>query len=153
MPPIPLSVAAMAFAALATIQTLPRGSATAAVPIAQSHEIVRAADRLFYARATIDGVPIRFLVDTGASVSVLSSRDAKKLGFGGGPYARDRIATAGGSRRLRWARIDGMRIGDRRIRGVRAAVIDGHDGVSLIGHDILDQFDSVSIERDRMRLR
>ena len=40
-----------------------------------------ASDQHFYIRTQINGVTIKFLIDTGASDVVLSSTDAKKIGI------------------------------------------------------------------------
>jgi aspartyl protease family protein len=53
-----------------------------AVETAPGEVVLRAsADGHFYANATVDGVAIRFLVDTGASSITLSAADARRVGF------------------------------------------------------------------------
>lgn len=114
----------------------------------------RAADGLFYVRASVNGHPIRFLVDTGASVVVLAPADAAAVGLAPHPDSFDsHVETAAGKAPMAWATIDEISIAGRQVRGVRAAVMRDGLGVSLLGQNMLARLGSVRMEGDQLELR
>jgi aspartyl protease family protein len=118
-----------------------------------AHEVARSSDGLFYVQARVNGRPVRFLVDTGASVVVLTRADAARLGVPLGGGAGGQIETAAGRTRMDWATLDAVELAGRDLGGVRAAVVQEGLGVSLLGQDVLSRLDAVTIEGDRLRLR
>lgn len=118
---------------------------------AGSRHVARASDGLFYVNATVNGQRIRFLVDTGASVVVLSDADARAVGAA--PPAESyssRMATAGGSRPMAWTKLGHVRIAGHDVRGVTAAVVSGGPGVSLLGQNLLSKIGGLRIDGDQM---
>lgn len=114
----------------------------------------RAADGLFYVRASVNGRPVRFLVDTGASVVVLTPADAAAVGLAPHPDSFDsHVETAAGKAPMAWATIDEISIAGRQVRGVRAAVMRDGLGVSLLGQNMLARLGSVRMEGDQLELR
>ncbi|QJU57318.1 retroviral-like aspartic protease family protein [Sphingomonas sp. AP4-R1] len=112
----------------------------------------RASDGLFYATALIDGQPVRFLVDTGASVVTLTADDARRLDIMPDARAAGRADTANGRAVFGWTRIDTVDVAGRRIEDVRAAVLEKDAGVSLLGQNLLSRLGTVRIEKDRLIL-
>ena len=113
----------------------------------------RAADGLFYVHADVNGHAVRFLVDTGASVVVLTPADAAAVGVAPHPDSFDaHVETAGGKAAMAWATLDEVRIAGRRVRGVRAAVVREGLGVSLLGQNMLARLGSVRMEGDQLEL-
>jgi aspartyl protease family protein len=124
-------------------------SSTAIAP----HVIDRAADGFFYINADVDGAPVRFLVDTGASVVVLSARDAARIGVSKERASgRSTIETVGGKAALSWANLNRISIGRLKVDHVRAAVVDRGFSISLIGQDVLARFTKIQISGDQMRI-
>ena len=84
-----------------------------AVETAPGEVVLRAsADGHFYANATVDGVAVRFLVDTGASSITLSAADARRVGFD--PEALDYflpVTTASGAALAARVTLDEVRLG------------------------------------------
>ncbi len=116
--------------------------------------IRRARDGHYYLDTKVNGVAIRFLVDTGATSVALTRADAKRLGFD--PDRLDytlRVGTAGGER---WAAplppLE-VAIGRLRLANVRAHVNDGGLEDSLLGMTVLSRFKSVAIEGDALTLK
>jgi aspartyl protease family protein len=111
-------------------------------------------DGLFYVNALVNGKPLRFLVDTGASVMVLTAADAKRVGLeiAEGHY-NGNVQTVGGRTEMAWATVDHIQIGGRDVRQLRAAVVRAGLGVSLLGQNALSQFESVTIKGDRLSIR
>ncbi len=87
--------------------------------------------------AYVNGAPVRFLVDTGATMVVLTAKDAAAAGFGRGDLDFTmRTSTANGVARaapitLRELRIDQLLVGD-----VAAAVAENLN-ISLLGQSFL----------------
>jgi aspartyl protease family protein len=111
--------------------------------------IERARDGFFYVEAKVDGVPVHFLVDTGASVAIISAADAKRIGLLTTPGSK-RVRTVGGDVSMASATLPAMQIGGRELIGVEA-VVSPQTGTSLIGQRVLSQFASVTMRGDTMR--
>lgn len=113
----------------------------------------RSRDGHFYARAKVNGTEIRFVIDTGASVLVLSRRDAERAGIDlkGLDYVMP-TSTANGRVLGAPVRLDRIEFGGIVDHDVRAMVNGGDSRESLMGMDYLDRFRSVRIEGDRLYL-
>lgn len=96
----------------------------------------------FLGDGSINGKSVRFLVDTGASVVVLNSVDATRLGldFVGGP--KGAAQTAAGVVRAHHVRLNTLRIGGITLHGVDAMVLDGTSPpVALLGMSALNRME------------
>ena len=103
--------------------------------------------------AEVNGAPVRFVVDTGASDLVLSHDDAERAGVDlDGLVYTGSARTANGAVQVAEVVLDEVRLGDVVDRGVRAAVTDGDLGQSLLGMRYLERFQRVSIEGGRLVL-
>lgn len=118
------------------------------------NQILPAADGLYYLEAQFaDGGRARFLVDTGASVTVLTGEDARRLGVqptdgSGGAKLR----TAGGMTTARSATIAHMDIAGRPLRNIRVAIIDNGLPVSLLGQNALSELGTITLGNGRMTI-
>ena len=111
-------------------------------------EVPRAPDGHFFVTLAIGGTPVRFMVDTGATSTALSGRDADRLGIDRATLAfTGQARTANGVIRLRDVTLDGIPMGD-----MRAWVGDGPLDVSLLGMDFLGRFARIEIAGDRLIL-
>ncbi|MHA6267949.1 TIGR02281 family clan AA aspartic protease [uncultured Aliiroseovarius sp.] len=113
----------------------------------------RAYDGHFYATLLMNGQPIDFVLDTGASNIVLTKEDALSAGvkmealrfFGRAMSANGPVRTAP----ARIARVELLGIQDY---GVEVWVNDGEMPGSLLGNDYLQRFEKIEIQRDKMIL-
>lgn len=117
--------------------------------------IVRRAFRgHFVVDGFVDGTPIDFLFDTGASVVVLSADDARRAGFH--PETLDYripVMTAAGLTRVAPVRVAEIRVGSIVAENVRAAVARPGDlDASLLGLTFLDRLSGYEVRRDRLVL-
>lgn len=116
-------------------------------------EAPRARDGHYYLTLEIDGTPVRFVVDTGATDIVLSRRDAARVGID-----LDRLAFTGSARtangvvRTARVRLGEVALGPFRDRGVTAWVNEGEMDSSLLGMAYLQRFERIEIARDRLIL-
>jgi aspartyl protease family protein len=108
----------------------------------------------FVVEAEVDGIPVRFLVDTGASDVVLSPADAQRLGLdlGGLAYTR-RYRTANGIVAGAPIRLGQVRLGPIVIDDVRASVNGAEMRRSLLGMSFLDRLSGYEIANDTLILR
>ncbi len=110
-------------------------------------------DGHFHLEAQVNGRPIRFLVDTGASDIVLSPADARRVGIDPGSLDYNKIyATANGSVRGAGVRLAHMEVAGLRFENVRASVNEARMDVSLLGMSFLDRFAGYEVRDGVLRL-
>ncbi len=104
----------------------------------------------FVTTGVVNGVSLRFLVDTGASSVVLSSTDARQAGVNYQAGTRVLTQTANGVVPVYTVKIDTLRIGDITLNNVDAAVIEGDKlPIALLGMSVLNRME---MKRDGMTL-
>ncbi len=108
----------------------------------------------FFLTASLDGVSVPMLVDTGASRIALSYRDAERIGLKPETLSfSERIQTANGQTMAAPVNIPTVMIGPVVRRNVAASVTpEGAMGESLLGMNFLSSLSSIRIEPDEMRL-
>jgi aspartyl protease family protein len=108
----------------------------------------------FMVDAVVDGVEIRFLVDTGASSVVLTAEDAERLGYrlDGLEYSQ-RYQTANGEILGAPVVLPELRIGDLEIEDVRSSVIRAPLSTSLLGMTFLSRLESFEVRDEGLILR
>lgn len=104
--------------------------------------------------ADVNGVPVRFLVDTGATDVTLTRRDAERLGFDTGRLTYDRIyRTANGLVKGAAVRLRRIVIGPISMTDVRASVSRGDLAVSLLGMSYLSLLSGFEVTKGTLILR
>lgn len=118
-----------------------------------SRVIERASDGLFYLTARVNGAPVRFVVDTGASYVVLRREDAVRAGLDpDGSGARDTLKTASGRTAMRWDQVQHMGIAGNQLNNVRVAVMQDGLHVSLLGQNALARLGPVVLDGNRLTI-
>lgn len=113
----------------------------------------RAADGHFYVRAQVNGAEVRFLVDTGASATVLDPRDAARAGFDPARLSfTQSFRTANGIVRGAPVVLESLVIGPVRLSDVRASVNEMPLGTSLLGVSVLERFRTWRVEDGTLTL-
>lgn len=107
----------------------------------------------FHADGTINGLPVRFLVDTGATMIALSSDEARRLGIDYRSRGRPGYAsTAGGVVRTYSLTLEKVEVGPILLYNVEAGVIEGPFPCEpLLGMSFLGRLD-MKREGERMEL-
>ena len=114
----------------------------------------RASDGHFWLRARINDVPVKFMVDTGASNVVLSPEDAAQVGINMGDLSfTGRAETANGSVMFAKTRVNSLEIGSEAFYDVTVTVNGADMRGSLLGLNILNRFSSVEMRGDTLILR
>lgn len=112
------------------------------------------ADGHFHIKAEVNGVPIMFLVDTGASHIVLSPADAVKLGYEIGKLKFDRYyETANGTVRGSSVRLKSLRVGGILLQDIGASVNGANMRGSLLGMTFFKHMESYEVKGDVLTLR
>lgn len=103
--------------------------------------------------ALVNGTPVRFVIDTGASSIALGPRDAERVGIDLDNLAYiGEARTANGIVETAPVRLDTLTIGDIRDENVPAMVLRADLEQSLMGMSYLSRFARVSIEGNRLIL-
>ena len=107
----------------------------------------------YQAQGQINGQPVTFLVDTGATDVALPESTARALGLEFGP--RVKVMTAAGPANAWVTRLDEVSVGGIRRQNVRATITDGEFsgillGMSFLKHYSLQQQDGKLVIREEL---
>jgi aspartyl protease family protein len=112
-----------------------------------------APDGHYWLRATVNGAPVDFLVDTGATLTAVSTETAERIGLeprGAGIPVR--MQTANGSVSAQLTTIDEFRFGNVAARGIDAIIAPGLGPTNVIGMNVLSRLASVQFANRTMIL-
>lgn len=125
----------------------------AAPPSPEARRIVLVADGAghFTGQAQVNGRLLPFLLDTGATVTVLSEAQARQIGLQSGSGRLVRVKTANGEGLGHAVMLDSVHVGDATTYNVDALVIPSSLPYMLLGNSFLTRF-SMRRENDRMIL-
>jgi clan AA aspartic protease (TIGR02281 family) len=108
----------------------------------------------FWLEAIVNGEPVTFVVDTGASEITLSPADARRLGFRPERLRFDRrFQTANGEIQGADVRLREIRVGPESLYDIGAVVVDAPLAVSLLGTGFLRRLAGYEVKDDRLVLR
>ncbi len=108
----------------------------------------------FYVQGEVNGAPVRFAIDTGASGIVLSPADARRAGIDlkqldfAGPSE-----TANGVAQMAPAIASSVDVGPMRLSDVKVVVDKAPMSASLLGMDFLRRLDSIEMRGDRLTMK
>jgi aspartyl protease family protein len=115
--------------------------------------IERSSDHHYYADAQVNGRPVHFMIDTGASETALTPDDAQSIGIAVDPTKYEVIGDgASGMVRGQYVQLKSIDLGGIKQQGAKAVVVDGAS-VSLLGQPFLEKVDEIVIRQGEMRLR
>jgi aspartyl protease family protein len=107
----------------------------------------------FYTVADVNGEPIKFVVDTGATVVALTMSDARRIGINFDPGSFEVVGSgASGDVRGTEVLLKDVVLDGKRVSDIHALVLEGLT-ISLLGQNYLRHLDNVSISGDTMKLR
>lgn len=116
-------------------------------------EVPRSSDGHYHLIIGVNGTPVEFLVDTGASSVVLSDRDARRAGIDVDNLAFTGFAnTANGTVRTADVWVDELALGGVTVRNFPVSVNGGEMDFSLLGMEYLETFDRIEISGGRLVL-
>lgn len=116
--------------------------------------IPKSPDGHYWAQATVNDRPLRFLVDTGATTVALTPTDAARLGFRAeNLHYFARVDTAGGPARVAFVTLASVDAGGARLENVKAVVVENGLDISLLGMSYLGRLSRFDATPERMVLQ
>ena len=157
-----IALAAVGAMCLVAVFMVPRPSAAPVVIVSAKPERKAGAEALMLRRdssgqfrleASVNGVPVEFLVDTGADIVALTEEEAANLNLSvfEGDF-QPAMQTASGVGYGAKVRLDEMEVAGERLRDVEAVVVKGLT-VNLLGQSALRKLGSVQLKGDSMIIR
>lgn len=140
-PVAPVSPAASSSPAAVAVQRSPTAAFLA----------IKADDGLFRLTATRAGHSARLVVDTGATQTILTAGDARRLGVGEGGEEIE-LFTANGTATMRRVEVAGLMVAGRRLPVLQIVVAPAGLPHSLLGQDALARLGRITLERDRLEI-
>lgn len=134
---------ALGAAAVRTDQITPRSSGVSLFADSRGHH---------FSNGSINGAPVRFLVDTGASMISMGAADARRAGIDFRRGVAGISETASGPARVWRVRLDTVRLGDITLHGVDGLVHENDLPFVLLGMSFLSRMD-MQHEGNRLVLR
>ena len=103
--------------------------------------------------ASVNGRPVHFLVDTGASETALTEEDARKIGLKVDPTKYELVGEgASGMVRGQYVDLDSIDLDGIRQSGAKAVIVEGAS-ISLLGQPFLEDVDEIVIRKGEMVLK
>ena len=116
-------------------------------------EVPRSPDGHYYLQTQVNGAPIRFVLDTGASMIVLTKEDAMRAGLNpDGLSYYSRAMTANGEVRTAPVKLESVTLGGFSDENVTALVNEGEMNDSLMGMDYLQRWGKIEIAAGTLTL-
>ena len=117
-------------------------------------KLPKAADGHYWLDATVNGHPLTFVVDTGASTITLNKTDAQMLGvLPSDEGFTGRSSTANGTVRSAPITLSSFSLAQMSWSNLPATVVDGPMDTNLLGMSFLNSLKSFSFEGDTLVMR
>lgn len=114
--------------------------------------IRRSGDGHFWANAEVNGRPVRFMIDSGATTTTLSAAAARSAGIEASDNFGVMVDTANGTVVMQRGSIARFRLGPIEREALAAHIADG-DTINVIGMNLLSSLRSWGVEGDTLVLR
>jgi aspartyl protease family protein len=120
---------------------------------AGSAALERGEDGHWRAESRVNGRKMEMLVDTGATMVVLTQDDARAAGLDVRRLDYDaRVRTANGTARAATVTLERIQVGTVRVRDVQAMVIEKGLSTSLLGMSFLSRLERFQVRGQTLRL-
>ncbi len=132
---------------------------TEALPKISSHQIRTASlrkegDGHYWATAYVNGMPVKFLVDTGASLVALTLQDARRIGLDTDKLEKNaEVRTAAGRVKAAIAMLDTVEVDGVKVDKIQAVIIDKGLEHSLLGMSFLNRLDGWDVTANAIVIR
>jgi aspartyl protease family protein len=115
--------------------------------------VPRQSDGHYWADAKVNGFPVRFMVDTGATTVALPAELARQMGVIGDTVRYDqKVTTANGAVEAASVYIDTIDIGGLQIHGVEALIVEEGLDIPLLGMSYLNRLSRLEVTPDKLVL-
>jgi aspartyl protease family protein len=129
-------------------------AASHAMPEAGPSTVIERGDNgHYFADAQVNGMTVRFVVDTGASGVALTAADAQRVGLQFSPAEFEVIGSgASGTVSGKRVTLDRVTLGGKTVENVEGAILANSE-MSLLGQSFLGRMGRIEIAGDRMTIR
>lgn len=116
-------------------------------PVVEGREtrIPMAVDGHFWVQARVNGTPVKFLVDSGATMTTIGRKEAIAAGVAVSPERDQLVRTGNGIIRVASGRVALLDAGGVERRDVRVQIADG-EGLNVLGMNFLSSLSRWSVE-------
>lgn len=129
------------------------GLASAPAISGEPMTIRKSDDGHFWVSAEVNGHPVRFLIDSGATFTALSARAARDAGVEPGGFGlRTVIDTANGAVEAERGEITDLRVGSLSMRNHKVVIADAFGNTNVLGMNFLSELESWRVEGSSMIL-
>ena len=129
------------------------GLASAPAISGEPMTIRKSEDGHFWVSAEVNGHPVRFLIDSGATFTALSARAARDAGVEPGGFGlRTVIDTANGAVEAERGEIADLRVGSLAMRNHKVVIADAFGDTNVLGMNFLSELESWRVEGSSMIL-
>ncbi|MBA4794941.1 TIGR02281 family clan AA aspartic protease [Phenylobacterium sp.] len=116
--------------------------------------ILKSADGHYWAEGEIQGRPVRFLVDTGATTVALTQEDARRLGYDTEALVYgQKVLTAAGEARAAVVKLPAVSIAGASVSDVDAMIVEKGLETSLLGMSYLGRLSGFEATRTSLVLQ
>ena len=129
------------------------GLASAPAISGEPMTIRKSDDGHFWVSAEVNGHPVRFLIDSGATFTALSARAARDAGVEPGGFGlKTVIDTANGAVEAERGEIADLRVGSLAMRNHKVVIADAFGNTNVLGMNFLSELESWRVEGSSMIL-
>jgi aspartyl protease family protein len=115
-------------------------------------ELRRQDDGHYWLMVNINGKPVRFMVDSGATMTAINATTAKEVGVEADGYPII-LSTANGRVAAKRANVQSLTVGPHRIENHLVVVSERFGDVNLLGMNFLNSMQSWRVEANKMVLQ
>ena len=115
------------------------------VQVGQTLRIPMALDGHFWVDATVNGEPVKFLVDSGATMTTIDRGTAERTGIAVDPRRAQMVRTGNGIIRVAAGRAASLQIGDIERQGVGLHITDRAE-INVLGMNFLSSLERWGVE-------
>jgi aspartyl protease family protein len=112
----------------------------------QSVRLRRDPDGHFWATVQLNGEPVRFLIDSGATITSISAETAQRSGIESGAGFPARVSTANGEISVQRARVERLTLGPIEREDMAVHVFPRGDDLNVLGMNFLSSLSSWGVE-------
>jgi aspartyl protease family protein len=126
-----------------------RRAETTGAAVGGNLEIKQSLDGHFWVEAELNGVPARFLVDSGATTTSISAETARQAGIEPSSGIPAIVRTANGTIAVQRGRVARLEVGHIVRQDLAVHISEGFGGTNVLGMNFLSSLDSWGVESRR----
>lgn len=130
-----------------------RRAESGGVQVGEDLQIKQSLDGHFWVDATLNGAPVRFLVDSGATTTSISGATARRAGIVASSRIPAVVQTANGMIQVQRGRADSLRVGHIAREDFAVHMSDGFGETNVLGMNFLSSLSGWGVENNRLILK